>query len=124
MVTFPILQYSEKLPPAAVIVAARLGDVELNTRPEKEWSISTAPTLTFEDGTKITGVASLLRYVARSSPTSTGLYGHDSIDSTLVSFISMSSPPLSRGERLRCRQYLSVPTLSVSPSRFPFKNID
>ena len=101
MGALPILQYSGKLPPAAVIVAARLGDVELNTKPEKGRSLSAAPTLTFEDGTKITGVASLLRYVARSSTTSRAMYGQDSIDSTLVRLTPTVSLRLSRREPLR-----------------------
>jgi hypothetical protein len=79
-----VLQYPANAPPVAVLAAARIGGVAVKATPEKEWPNAAAPTLTLEDGAKLTGVASLLRYVARASPASVGLYGVDGVASTLV----------------------------------------
>jgi len=80
----PVLQYPANAPPVAVLAAARIGGVAVRATPEKEWPNAAAPTLTLEDGAKLTGVASLLRYVARASRASAGLYGIDAVASTLV----------------------------------------
>jgi len=84
MASPPVLRYSANAPPVAVLAAARIGGVALTAVPEKEWLHTAAPTLTFEGGAKLSGMASLLRFVARSAPPATGLYGTDNLDATLV----------------------------------------
>lgn len=80
----PLLQYPANVPPAAVFVAARLGGFDVDAKPEKDWPNTAAPVVTFADGAKLSGVVSLLRYFARSSSLSLGLYGNDAFTSTLV----------------------------------------
>ena len=84
MPTPPVLQYPTNVAPVAVLAAARIGGVDVKMMPEKEWLNASPPTLTFESGAKLSGVPSLLRYIARSSPASVGLYGTDILTSTLV----------------------------------------
>lgn len=80
----PTLQYPSNVPPVAVFAAARIGGVDIKVVPEKDWPNAAAPTLTFDGGAKLAGIASLLRYIARRSPAAVGLYGTDVITSTLV----------------------------------------
>ena len=82
----PLLQYPPNVPPAAVIVAARLGGFDVDAKAEKDWPSTAAPVVTFADGAKLSGVVSMLRYFARSSSHSLGLYGNDAFTSTLVCF--------------------------------------
>lgn len=91
MASPPVLRYPSNVPPVAVLAAARIGGVDLIVTPEKEWLNASPPTLTLEGGAKLSGVASLLRYVARLAPASAGLYGADILSSTLVRSLS---PPL------------------------------
>lgn len=87
MPTPPLLQYPTNVAPVAVLAAARIGGVDVKILPEKEWLNASPPTLTFESGAKLSGVPSLLRYIARSSPASVGLYGTDILSSTLVNVL-------------------------------------
>lgn len=107
MATPPTLQYPTNVPPVAVLAAARIGGVDLKVVPEKEWLNAAAPTLTFEGGAKLSGIASLLRYVARCSPASLGLYGTDHLTSTLV--VPVCPSPLPRlANRRRVDQAITI----------------
>ena len=66
-------------------VAARICGVDLTEKPEKEWSSAASATLVFQDKAKLRGIPSILRYLARSSTTSSALYGSDPVASTMVS---------------------------------------
>ena len=91
----PLLQYPPNVPPAAVIVAARLGGFDVDAKAEKDWPSTAAPVVTFADGAKLSGVVSMLRYFARSSSHSLGLYGNDAFTSTLSVFSSMDNVSVS-----------------------------
>jgi hypothetical protein len=81
----PILHYPANVPPVAALVAARICGVDLTEKPEKEWSSAASATLVFQDKAKLRGIPSILRYLARSSTTSSALYGSDPVASTMVS---------------------------------------
>ena len=81
----PILHYPANVPPVAALVAARICGVGLTEKPEKEWSSAASATLVFQDKAKLRGIPSILRYLARSSTTSSALYGSDPVASTMVS---------------------------------------
>jgi hypothetical protein len=81
----PILHYPANVPPVAALVAARICGVDLTEKPEKDWSSAASATLVFQDKAKLRGIPSILRYLARSSTTSSALYGSDPVASTMVS---------------------------------------
>jgi|TARA_B100001142_G_scaffold103823_1_gene105868 hypothetical protein len=89
MLHSPTLLYSSESTPLVVLAAAQIGGVSLTTFPDKGISGDVEPTLLLEDGTKIAGTSSLLRFIARASANACGLYAGDIMSSTMV----ISVPP-------------------------------
>ena len=89
MLHSPTLLYSSESTPLVVLAAAQIGGVSLTTFPDKGISGDVEPTLLLEDGTKIAGTSSLLRFIARASANACGLYACDIMSSTMV----ISVPP-------------------------------
>ena len=88
----PVLSYSTAAPPVAVLIASRIGGVPLKRVPWPEQRGAATATLTFEDGTKLFGVQSILRFVARCSSESSNLYGADAVTSVLVRPVFFADP--------------------------------
>ena len=90
----PVLSYSNASTPVALLIASRIGAVSLKLLPWTEQPSAATPTLVFDEGTKLIGVQSILRYVARHSSESSNLYGTDALDSTMVRSPFLSPIPI------------------------------
>ncbi|KAI7845298.1 hypothetical protein COHA_001141 [Chlorella ohadii] len=85
----PVLSYPEKAgqgcPALAVVAAAKQAGVELELKPLDAKTAKDAPVaLTFASGEELVGVPSILRYVARAGPPTSGLYGSDALSACQV----------------------------------------
>ncbi|PRW45405.1 glutamyl-tRNA synthetase isoform A [Chlorella sorokiniana] len=85
----PVLSYPEKAgqgcPALAVLAAAKQAGVELELKPLDAKAAKDAPVaLTFASGEELVGVPSILRYVARAGPPTSGLYGSDALSACQV----------------------------------------
>jgi len=88
----PVLSYWNAAPPVAVLIASRIGGVPLKRVPWTEQRSPATATLTFDDGTKLFGVHSILRFIARRSSKSANLYGTDALASVLVRPVFIAHP--------------------------------
>ena len=98
----PVLSYSTAAPPVAVLIASRIGGVPLKRVPWPEQRGAATATLTFEDGTKLIGVLTILRFVARCSFESSNLYGADALTSVMVRPVFFADPLVRRICPIHC----------------------
>ena len=88
----PVLSYWNAAPPVAVLIASRIGGVPLKRVPWTEQRSPATATLTFDDGTKLFGVHSILRFIARRSSKSANLYGADAFAPVMVRPVFFADP--------------------------------
>ena len=69
------LHYPINVRPLSVIAAAHVGGLFVDEAPEKSWLDNASPFLVLENGSKISGILSLMRFIARNSDARAKLYG-------------------------------------------------
>ena len=110
----PVLSYWNAAPPVAVLIASRIGGVPLKHIPVTEQRSPATATLTFDDGTKLFGVHSILRFIARRSSKSANLYGADAFASVLVRPVLFADPCSER-----CAAFTARSSQLLYPKLFP-----
>ncbi|KAK9829157.1 hypothetical protein WJX72_004236 [[Myrmecia] bisecta] len=80
----PVLKHADRAVPLAAIAAAKVAGVDLEVQVDPKAAKDAGPVLAITPGQELEGLVSILRFLARSATTPSGIYGRDALSATQI----------------------------------------